>query len=356
MFLYWMAPASINSRNVEDFGYRLEISQKFPWPGKRSLRGQNALAEASAARHEIEDTRLQLIESARMAFYDYFLVARALEVNQEALRLLKEFRQNAENRYTKGLLNQQDILQAEVEIGRQQERGLALDRMRRVAMARLNTLMHLPPQAHLPPPLAKLSPPEPVTDLAGFQARALAARPDLLALNDRLAAERTALALAHKEFYPDVEAMAAYDTIMGNGPMRDLAPQVGLRLNLPIRRAKRYGAVAEAEARLAQRQAELARQVDQVHYDVEQAFAQATESDRTLRLYEEKILPAAVLNIKAAQAAYIPGRIPFLSLVEAQRNLVMLRDRYYEALADAFRRRATLERVSGGPPTPAGQP
>jgi outer membrane protein TolC len=119
---------------------------------------------------------------------------------------------------------------------------------------------------------------------------------------------------------------------------------------LPIRKAKRFGALAESEARLAQRQAELARQVDQVHYEVEQAFAQAVESDRTMRLYEEKILPDAALNIKAAEAAYKNGRIPFLSLVEAQRNLVMLRDRYYETLADAYRRRATLERVTGGPP------
>jgi hypothetical protein len=37
-----------------------------------------------------------------------------------------------------------------------------------------------------------------------------------------------------------------------------------------------------------------------------------------------------------------------LSLIEAQRNLILLRDRRYEAIADYFRRRATLERVIGG--------
>jgi hypothetical protein len=31
-----------------NIAYRLEISQKFPWPGKRKLRGENALAEARA--------------------------------------------------------------------------------------------------------------------------------------------------------------------------------------------------------------------------------------------------------------------------------------------------------------------
>ena len=41
-----------------------------------------------------------------------------------------------------------------------------------------------------------------------------------------------------------------------------------------------------------------------------------------------------------------------MSLIEAQRNQAGLRDRYFEAVADYFRRRATLERVIGGPLTP----
>ena len=61
------------------------------------------------------------------------------------------------------------------------------------------------------------------------------------------------------------------------------------------------------------------------------------------------ILPAARANVQAAQSAYVTGKIPFLSLIEAQRNQVMLRDRYYEALADAWRYRATLQRATGEP-------
>ena len=71
-----------------------------------------------------------------------------------------------------------------------------------------------------------------------------------------------------------------------------------------------------------------------------------------MRLYEKTILPAAEKNVKSAEAAYVTGKIPFLSLIEAQRNVVNLRDRYYEAVADYFRRRAALERAVGGPLTP----
>jgi outer membrane protein TolC len=146
--------------------------------------------------------------------------------------------------------------------------------------------------------------------------------------------------------------MAGYNTIMGNGPMHDLAPQVGLRLNLPVRLARRDGAVSEAQSRLAQRHAELERMSDQANYEVQQAYAQVRESERVVRLYEKEVLLAAENNVKAAKAAYIPGKIPLIALIEAQRNVVSLQDRYHEAVAEYFRRLAALERAAGGSLTP----
>jgi outer membrane protein TolC len=143
--------------------------------------------------------------------------------------------------------------------------------------------------------------------------------------------------------------MAAYDSIMGNGPSRDLAPQVGFRINLPVRLGRRDAAVAEARAKIAQRQAELVARTNQVSFQVQEAFEQLKESERVLALYDKTVLPSARQNVKAAEAAYGTGKIPFLSLIEAERNVVNLRDRYYEATADYFRRRANLERIVGAP-------
>ncbi len=341
------APASVNSRNVEP-GWRVEVSQKYPFPGKLRLRGQTAQAEASAAGHDVADMRLQLIESARNAFYDYFLVERSLDVNKESLDLLRKFRDDARKRFENRLAELQDVLQADVEIARQQEKLLTLERMRKVATARLNTLMHLPPDAPLPPPPKAISVLEALPEAQELRDLALARRPDLQAVTERIRAEQAALALACKEAGPDIEVMGAYDTMMGNGPMRDLAAQVGVRVNLPIRAARRHGAIAEAQARLAQRKAEYDRQVDQINFQVQEACAQVEESLKIVRLYEGTIRKAAQANVEAAQSAYVNGKIPFLSLMEAQRNQAILRDRGYEAVTDYFRRRASLERVIGG--------
>jgi outer membrane protein TolC len=232
--------------------------------------------------------------------------------------------------------------------------------MRQVAIGRINTLLHLPPDRPLPRPPeriplgAALPPVEVLRDLA------LNRRPDLQALIARLAAENAALASALKEYYPDFEAVAAYDTMMGNGPMRDLAPQFGIRMNLPFRKSRRGAAVAEAQAKVAQRRAELDSRADLVRFQVQEAYLLVLESERVVQLYEKTILPAAQKNVDAARSAYTAAKIPALSLVEAQRTQVNLLDRWYEAIADYFRRRASLDRVTGGslepaPPMPLDQ-
>jgi outer membrane protein TolC len=340
----WAAPGAWGSNTVQG-GYRIEATQKLPACGKLALRGENATAAASAAGHDVADMRLQLAEAARTAFYDYFLAERRLEVNAESLDLLGKFRQNAETRYKTGLAPQQDLLQADVEIGREQERRLEIEQMRRVAIARINTLMHEPPDAPLPAPAPQVSSPAPGPEAAALRALAMARRPDLLALAERIRADEAALALAHKERCPDFEVMAAYDTFWQERPLQW---QAGVRMNLPIYHARRSGAVAEAEAKLGQRRAELARQTDQVNYQVQEAYEKVRQAEQSVALYEKSLLPAAQRNVEAAQAAYVTGKIAFLSLLEAQRNQVGLRDRYYEIVADSFRRRAVLERVTGG--------
>lgn len=340
----WTAPGSAGSPNV-NYAARVELAQKLPFPGKRGLRGSAVRAEALAATEDVEDARLQLAEAARAALADLYLAAKATAVAEENAKLLAEFRKNAEARYKAGQGQQQDVLQAEVELARQEERLVALRRARAVASARLNTLMHLPPDAPLPPPADPAPPGPPVAP----DPRAVAlARPDVRALVARVSADEAALELARREYKPDVELMAAYDGFW-QGVERPLQWQLGVRTNLPVRYARRGAAVEEARARVAQRRAELARLTDQIALQVQEALERAREADEVVKLYESKVLPAAAANVKEARAAYANGRVPFINLIEAQRSATALRDRYYEAVAEALRQRAALARAAGDP-------
>jgi outer membrane protein TolC len=361
MFAATIGPETFHPDDAgASFAWRLEVAQKYPWPGKRRLRGDNALAEARAAGDDVADTVLQLIESAKDAFYEYYLVGRALAVNEETIKRLEEFRRDADLLYRtptrERKVSFQDAVQARVEIGRQEQRRLALERARQVAMARINTLMHFDPASPLPAPPKELKVADALPEVEALRASAVARRPDLQALAERIAAEEASLNLAHKEYYPDVEPFLMYDRFMGNTPDgRDLSTMIGVRLNVPLRLARRQGAVMEANARIAQRRAELDRQIDQVNFQVEEAYARVREGERTVRLYATKILPDADLNVKTARADYGAGLVPAIAVIEAERARLDLYDRYYEAIAGYFRRHAALERAIGGPLMPLPQ-
>ena len=63
--------------------------------------------------------------------------------------------------------------------------------------------------------------------------------------------------------------------------------------------------------------------------------------------FESKILPAAQDNLHAAQSGYEAGTVDFLRLIEAQRQLLDLREKYQMAVTDFHRRAAELSRAVG---------
>jgi outer membrane protein TolC len=342
-----LGPATFGSNDV-DFGWMVDASQKVPWPGKRPLRGRVAQAEADAAFQDIEDTRLRLAEAAKLAFFDYFLVHREQEINADNVRIMQEFRNIAQTKYESNLVPQQDVLQAEVDLADLARRRVELERMNEVAIARINTLLHRVPDHPIPAPPKQIEMADGLPPAETLRKLALERRPDLAAQAARIHTEEAAVELACKEFYPDLEFVARYDAFWQPAE-RDLRPQVGMNLNLPIQRDRRRAAVAEAVAKVTQRRAELEQRIDEIQNEVQASIARLNEAKRVVALYNDSILPAAQKNIESAQAGYVSGRVDFLRLIEAQRQLINYREKQYEAVADYHRRLAELERVLAGP-------
>ena len=343
MFGVMLGPGTFGNDEL-DTAYMLEGSQKLPWPGKRQLRGRIAQAEATANFHEAGETQLRIAEATKLAFYEYYLANENLALNTRNLRLVEQFRDIATTRYESGAVQQQDVLLAEVELAELQRRQVELRRLNRVAIARINTLLRVAPDSPLPPPPAELQQSSLPPTADELRSVALAQRPDLAAQSARIRAQRAAVALACKDFYPDFEVVARYDNFWQEEPLR---PAVGFNMNIPIQKNKRWAAVREARWRLAQQEADLQTRIDELQYQVQAAFEQVIEGHEVIQLYERSILPAAELSLESARAGYVAGKIDFLRLVEAQRQLIALQERNYEAITGYYRRLAELERIVG---------
>lgn len=151
------------------------------------------------------------------------------------------------------------------------------------------------------------------------------------------------MALACRDYYPDVNLVARYDGFMPE----EMRAQVGVDINLPIRHARRSAAVREASQRVVQRRAEYQARLDQVRYEVQAACARVEQGREVVGLYEQKILPAAERSLESALANYTSGKLDFLRLLDTERQLNNQRETYFQAIAEYHRRLAELDRVAG---------
>jgi outer membrane protein TolC len=178
-----------------------------------------------------------------------------------------------------------------------------------------------------------------------LQGRAIAQRPELAGQSALVRRARYAAALARKEFLPDVEFVARYDAFWQE---EELRPMVGMNINMPIYKNKRWAAVREANARGAQEQAQLEARIYEISFRIEQSYQRVKESEETLKVYQQRILPSSRHSVEAARASYTAGRLDFLRLIESQRQLLRVEEGYYRALAEYHQRLAELDREVGG--------
>ena len=341
---YGVAPASFGSTAVND-AHKVDVSQKFPFPGKLTLRGEIALAEAEAAAHDFEAVQLRLATVASVLFDDYYFIARSLEINAEHIALLEEFQRIATARYEVGEASQQDPIQAEVELAHLLHRDIVLGTARRVTAEQLNLLLHRSPQLPLPPPPDLLVLPDAEDlDRPERAAAALDERPELGSAEARIRAREAAVDLARREFLPDFTLVGSYNRLWQE---RDLQPFVGLSINVPLRLDRRRAALDEARARLERARSERESVEDEVLFSVQSGIDRLEEARHVLRIFRDRLLPAAGDQVEAARAGFETGRNSFLALIEAERNLRTVQLGYEEALANVSRRFAELQRATG---------
>lgn len=356
MLSYAIAPGTFGNDEIND-GHKIDISQKFPWPGKLELRGRIAEREAEAAGQDIETVRQRLAQETARAYFDYYYVFRAIDINNINIELLKEFQRIAETKYAAGTASKQDSLQAEVERYHLEHRAIVLQRMLSVTRARINTLLHRDPELSLPTPPKQVDTPGARPEVLALRTRAVNARPELQSLARQLEAKQTARQLAKKEYYPDITVMGTYNSLWAEEQRRWM---IGAGINIPLQIDRRRGAEMEALAQSNRVAAELVAGVDKVAFEVSQAYDMLVESEHVVRLYNEKFMPVAEENLKAARSGYETGKNDFLTMINAEKNLMFVHLARQEALTEYHQRWADLERAVGGdidaPPVQPGQP
>ena len=331
--------------------HRIGVSQMFPWLEKLRLRADVAATAADAARELYEAAKLKLFLRVKDTYAEYYYLHRSISITGENIAIMKYLEQVARTKYTVAQTPYPDIIKAQVEIGKLEDRLRALEELRGPLAARLNAALGRPADTEIPWPKA-LSGQKILLADDELRRWLLLSNPELKALDFGVEKARTAVNLARQDYFPDFSVGLDYiitDEAMMPG-VKDSGKDpimLGFSISIPIWFEKYRAAEREAEARLRSAEKSLADRQNTLEAEVRLALYGARDAERKINLYRDTLVPKAKQSLKAAQTAFVAGTVDFLNLLDARRLLLEFQLSYERALSDHIKKVAELEMLLG---------
>jgi outer membrane protein TolC len=319
------------------------ISQQLPWWGKRDLRRQVAEAEADAAGSRVRQTRVELRSRVKTAYSQYFFTQQAARQTEAILGLLRDVEKIALNRYSTGLVPQQDVVKAQLEQTALKGELIKLAAQGRQSRARLNAVLARPADAALAEPRSLGTLPDAPFALADLQQGVLDGNPQIKVLTAQIAGAQQSRELARKNWYPDFN-VGVSSIQVGN---RLDAWELMFELNIPLQRETRRAQEREAAAVLAAAQDKRQASANQLEGELGEAVVGFNAAQEQERLLHTTLLPQAELTFHSALASYETGKVDFATLLDAQRQILRARLDRLNAQVEQRIRLADIERILG---------
>ena len=318
-----------------------------PFPTKFALRNRIATTDVRASESN-ERLERQTIAAATSATYDSLLVARRVRaILRESRQLSADFLARTRARFTAGTVARLDVIRAQVDVAQADNALIANERDVANAQAALNRLLGRVIGAPIAPVDSLLVPP-PLPDSTTIERVALAARPEVAALEDQRRGARVTTTLLRQFWLPDFTVGISRD-YRQPGP---LLFTTGVALPLPLLYFQHTrGEIAESASRERELTATARDLRAQVTQDVRAAFAAANTALRQAVFLRDQLVPAAREAFRVASVSYGLGGLSALDVLDARRSLQDAETQLAAALGDASAARADLERALGVPLT-----
>ncbi|MBC8875622.1 MAG: TolC family protein [Planctomycetes bacterium] len=314
--------------------FMLSVSQKFPWFGKLTARGEIAHHGAQVAFAELANVELGVVEQVKLAYYELYFVDQAIAIYRQLEPRIQDVIQSTQSRYdaTDPKVGMETVLQAQVTLHKLQITLAELEQARLKAVARLAKALHVQEGMRLAiqPQLDQTTLPQQVESLVAMIEYC---HPQLEAHREAIVRDDWSIDLANRNYWPDVNFGFNWNAMGSSGlsPVAngDDAFSLMVGVNLPIYKAKRDAAVQESHHRAWQSSQQYDATRDTLRAQVEQLYAQAVEHDRVLQILNDEIIRKAEQAFDISIEAYRMNRIGFQQLIDNYENLLRFQvDRY----------------------------
>jgi len=328
-------------------GNEVRLAQKFPFPGKLDGAGKIAAQKSRWFASAHQDARLQIRQQVKDAWYQLLFQRQAIELTNRNLKILGDFVRLTETRYEVGKGLQQNVLKAHLQLSKQLEMLLDLQQKEAATQATLNSLAGRNTDTALTTETTLVAA---VTtfNLRDLQQLAEQNRPMFASFEALIEQYTTQRKLARLDYKPDFTLWAGYrwrDDALVDGGTDFIS--TGISFNLPVRRARRSAAVAEADSalRLAHQKRNDFR--NKTYLMIHRSLSRFEQASKLVELYRGGIIPQATQTFQATMSAYQVDKVDFLSLLDAAMSLYRYEIDYARTLRDQQRSQAQIEAAAG---------
>lgn len=283
---------------------KMGIRQSFP-PGKtRAVSTRRFLSLAMEMTESAEDRQRDVLTAVRTAWLETYYWNRSYTIVTESRPFFSDLVTVTRSLYAVGQKDQQDVLRAELELSRLDDRLIDINKQRARARAALSEWIGREAARPLAQSLPSWEQAPPLEELRAN----LLAHPALKAADARIEARKAGVDLANERFKPGWALDLGYGYRNGslpNGDPRSDFVSMSVTVDLPFFRKNRQNrtlAAALSERRAAdQSREELLRRLGS---QLDAEYARWQDLTRRVELYERQILAQAEDQAQAALAAY----------------------------------------------------
>ena len=323
---------------------RYIFSQSVPWFGKRDLRRDVAGAGADEAQARARAGWIELATRIKLAYVQHHVNLVSIRYAQENLDLMRRVAEIARTRYGSGLGSQQDALRAQSEIIAMETDLVMLEGENEQNGARMRALLGRPENLRLrPPERLRPVPPAAVLEVTALETRLKSNNPQLAADDARITGAERGRDLVERNRYPDL-TLGVAPTQVGR---RVAEWELMFEINIPLQQGSRRAQEREAELNLDAARLRRRGNLNQALAELSESLAGLEVARRLESLLGSGLLPQAELNLNAALAGYENGRVDFVAVLDAHRQLRRARGELVKARGDQQIRLAEIEKMLG---------
>lgn len=323
---------------------RIELSQKFPFPGKRKLREEIAAKESESIEYMYFEKQREIIKDIKQAYYELSFIEESIDTTNKNKELIAQFIKITQIKYEVGKGTQQDILKSQIEYSKLNEELITLEKKKENLKSKIKNLAYIPQNLELGS-TKRLELTDIALDKNVLIEESYQNRPLINQYQKLIDSYATRLELAKKAVLPDFKLSGAYGQ-RDNG-FADLF-SINLAFNLPIyKRRKQDLKVTEMDFKLLAVSAQLDGIKNDIAYEVNDQLINLDKEKRLLELLKYTIIPQTTQVLDSTIANYEVDRTDFLSVIDAQLMFYKYEIEYYRNLSNYYKDLANLENAVG---------